>query len=89
MLVQHPIVKKIAEKHGADGGQVLIAWGMHGGHASAFPFLPLFARRLETVCSRKRLTRTRVCSHPQVGHRVAHPVQLQDHPDFGRRGQGD
>ncbi|BGP33674.1 hypothetical protein JCM10296v2_005478 [Rhodotorula toruloides] len=33
LLVQHPIVKKIAEKHGADGGQVLIAWGMHGGHA--------------------------------------------------------
>ncbi|GAA5927995.1 hypothetical protein JCM3775_002784 [Rhodotorula graminis] len=33
LLLTHPTVKKIAEQKGADAGQVLIAWGMHGGHA--------------------------------------------------------
>ncbi|GAA6002595.1 uncharacterized protein JCM10292_007750 [Rhodotorula paludigena] len=33
LLIQHDVVKKIAEARGADAGQVLIAWGMHGGHA--------------------------------------------------------
>ncbi|BGP41698.1 hypothetical protein JCM10449v2_005689 [Rhodotorula kratochvilovae] len=33
LLLTHPTVKKIAEQKGADAGQVLIAWGMHGNHA--------------------------------------------------------
>lgn len=33
LLLTHPTVKKIAEQKGADAGQVLIAWGMHGDHA--------------------------------------------------------
>ncbi|BGP56715.1 hypothetical protein JCM8202_005808 [Rhodotorula sphaerocarpa] len=33
LLLQHPTVQKIAESKGANAGQVLIAWGMHGGHA--------------------------------------------------------
>nr|ADF57216.1 xylose reductase [Rhodotorula mucilaginosa] len=33
LLLEHPTVKKIAEAKGANPGQVLIAWGMHGGHA--------------------------------------------------------
>jgi diketogulonate reductase-like aldo/keto reductase len=48
------VVKKIAEAKGANPGQVLIAWGMHGGHASTFPSSTLWP-----VDERKRRGRER------------------------------
>jgi len=30
-LIEHPIIKKVAEKHGATGAQVALAWGIKRG----------------------------------------------------------